>query len=169
MISPKIDAFRAAYAASSEWGNRTTKFLTDMAAKNFKAEVKWTQDHGLWTRRFGDSDFVSPDRSVELRATKIRVWAQYEDKIKPKLKEVVAAFFSATTEVSGQGSVKMMVKDRSSGHWTLRSGLQWPDAVEAVCRRLWQKSDSYAEGRSMPENFTTTGLTVSNPPSPHTK
>ena len=73
----EIAAFRAAWAASSEWGSKNKKFLNDMAAKNYPAAVDWMTSNGLWVKRYGDTDFVTPQRSIELRCTQSqRVWFQ---------------------------------------------------------------------------------------------
>jgi len=55
----------------------------------------------------------------------------------------------------------VLVKDPSSKKWTPRSGLQWEDANEAARAHLWRQSKAYLEDREMPDNFSTTGLTVS--------
>ena len=73
----EVAAFRAAWAASSEWGKRPKKYLIDMAAKNYETEVYWMVANDLWKKHWGDVDCVPPDRSIEVRSrSSQRFWQQ---------------------------------------------------------------------------------------------
>ena len=73
----EVAAFRAAWAASSEWGKKPKKYLIDMAAKNYETEVYWMVANDLWKKHWGDVDCVPPDRSIEVRSrTSQRFWQQ---------------------------------------------------------------------------------------------
>ena len=69
-----IAAYRAAWDTSTSIGRKGRKILTDLSAEKYPQAVQWVADAGLWVKRFGDVDCVSPARSVELRAK--RVWSQ---------------------------------------------------------------------------------------------
>ena len=73
----EVAAYRASWAASSEWGRKPKKYLVDMSARNYPAQVEWLHSNGLWKKQWGDVDCVSPERSVEVRAkSSQRVWNQ---------------------------------------------------------------------------------------------
>jgi len=131
-----------------------------MAAKNYNAEVQWLVDNRLWTRRYGDVEFVTPERSVELRANQTkRVWYHWEKHIKPRLREAVVAYTAATVHTPSGPGQKVMVKDERSGRWTPRSGLQWPELHDAVALHL-QKVISGNPDAVVDASFTATGLVI---------
>ena len=83
---------------------------------------------------------------------------RWEKHIKSKLKEAVAAYTSAATEDSTGQVAKVLKIDQRSKRWVPRSGLQWSDVHNAVQAFVWNDAE-VVEG-DMPDNFTTTGLSV---------
>ena len=86
----EVAAYRASWSASSEWGRKPKKYLVDMSARNYPAQVEWLLSNGLWKKQWGDVDCVSPERSVEVRAkSSQRVWNQLSHRLKPSFVSIV--------------------------------------------------------------------------------